>query len=75
MAGPPWCWGVWALLSGSGTSRRTTAHGDEAPRDSTGTKISGQSEAAIKLESDKAVGDPPGVFTFTNGTATGTERC
>ena len=37
----------------------------------TGTKISGQSEAAIKLESDRAVGDPPGVFTFANSTATG----
>jgi len=38
---------------------------------STGTKISGQSEAAIKVESDKEAGDPPGKFTFANGTATG----
>src|SRR5205823_12341722 len=38
---------------------------------STGTKISGQSEAAIKIESDKEPTDPPGKFTFASGTATG----
>jgi hypothetical protein len=33
------------------------------------TKISGQTEAAIKVTSDKAAGDIPGKFTFSNGTA------
>jgi hypothetical protein len=36
---------------------------------STGTKISGQSEASIKVSSDKAAGDTPGKFTFAGGTA------
>jgi hypothetical protein len=36
-----------------------------------GTSISGQSEAAIKVESDKSAQDIPGKFTFINGTATG----
>jgi hypothetical protein len=33
--------------------------------------ISGQSEAAIKVESDKKAGDIPGTFTITNSTETG----
>jgi hypothetical protein len=33
--------------------------------------ISGQSEAAIKVESDKQPGDKPGKFTITNSTHTG----
>jgi hypothetical protein len=36
-----------------------------------GTSITGQSEAAIKVESDKAPQDIAGKFTFSNGTATG----
>jgi hypothetical protein len=35
----------------------------------TGTKISGQSEASIKVTSDKQPGDIAGKFTFSNGTA------
>lgn len=34
-------------------------------------KISGQSQAAIEVESDKAPGDQPGRFTITKDTATG----
>jgi len=34
-------------------------------------KISGQSEAAIKVESDKLAGDPPGKFVITKSTETG----
>lgn len=37
----------------------------------TGCKISGQSEAAIKVESDGQPGDIAGMFTFAKGTATG----
>jgi nitrous oxidase accessory protein NosD len=37
----------------------------------TGTSITGQSEAAIKVESDKSNLDIAGKFTFANGTATG----
>jgi hypothetical protein len=36
---------------------------------STGTKISGQSEASIKVESDKKAGDIAGKFSFAGGTA------
>jgi len=36
---------------------------------STGTKISGQSEASIKVESDKEPGDIAGIFKFSSGTA------
>jgi hypothetical protein len=35
------------------------------------TKIEGQSEAAILVESDKSPSDPAGKFSFTKGTATG----
>ena len=37
----------------------------------TGCKVSGQSEAAIKVESDDQPGDIAGTFTFAKGTATG----
>jgi len=37
----------------------------------TGTKISGQTEAAIKVGSDRAPGDIPGTFTFSGGSLTG----
>jgi nitrous oxidase accessory protein NosD len=33
----------------------------------TGTKVEGQTEAAVKVESDKAAGDTPGKFTFSGG--------
>jgi hypothetical protein len=33
-----------------------------------GTKVEGQSETSIKVNSDKAAGDIPGVFTFSAGT-------
>jgi hypothetical protein len=33
----------------------------------TGTKVEGQTEAAVKVESDKAAGDIPGKFTFSGG--------
>ncbi len=36
-----------------------------------GLHISGQSEAAIKVESDKAAGDIPGKFVITNSTESG----
>jgi hypothetical protein len=36
----------------------------------TNTSIEGQSEAAIKVESDKSPSDKPGKFTFTKSTAT-----
>jgi hypothetical protein len=38
---------------------------------STGTSITGQSEAAIKVESDKSPADTDGKFVFDSGTATG----
>jgi hypothetical protein len=37
----------------------------------TGTSISGQSEAAIKVESDKSASDKDGKFLFSKSTATG----
>jgi hypothetical protein len=37
----------------------------------TGTTIEGQTEAAIKVTSDKAPSDPAGKFTFASGTTKG----
>ena len=37
----------------------------------TGTSIEGQTEAAIKVESDKSPSDKSGKFTFASGSATG----
>jgi hypothetical protein len=36
-----------------------------------GTKVEGQTQAAIKVESDKGAGDFPGKFTFSHGTFSG----
>jgi hypothetical protein len=48
---------------------QTAAQESAIESSSTGTRISGQSEASIKVSSDKALGDTPGKFTFAGGTA------
>jgi hypothetical protein len=49
------------------TDAQTSASESSASR----MTINGQSEAAIKVESDKEPGDIPGVFTITNSTESG----
>ncbi|HMD56623.1 MAG TPA: right-handed parallel beta-helix repeat-containing protein [Solirubrobacteraceae bacterium] len=50
---------------------QTASQLSKSESSATGTVIEGQSEAAIKVQSDKAAGDKAGKFTFASGTASG----
>ncbi|HEY1833895.1 MAG TPA: right-handed parallel beta-helix repeat-containing protein [Solirubrobacteraceae bacterium] len=46
---------------------QTAGQASASESSATGTKVEGQTEAAVKVESDKAAGDTPGKFTFSGG--------